>query len=279
MIFLNRTALRRALLIIQLILFIPIGWFIFHVLMPRGFTSTRAEVIPTNLSSGPMEVLYYGTKHPKGIIIVATGDGGWSNQWEEPVARHAAAAGYAVGGWDCRKFADTRKFNHAMLVEAFNAAVDAVRSKADLENDCPVWYTGWSTGAEWALAAAAGPNRQKYLVGILPVAPGDRTRYGITKSDLLGIDPSGSDTAALADFSPELHGLSVALFAGSLDPLDDTEWIKSLHSATPHRLIVIPDAVHDMNGAGARFLTEFDMALQWTLDNASAATRDPVQME
>jgi len=261
----KRVILRRALLIGQLLLLIPIGWFIHHLMSPRNFSSQTAEVLPLQLSSGPFETLYYEADHPKGILIVATGDGGWSDQWEEPVARHAAAAGYAVGGWDCRKFADSRSFNHAKLVEAFNAAVAVVRKRAKLPENCPVWFSGWSTGAEWALAAAAAPDREKHLVGVLSAAPGDRSRYGITSSDLLGLEPQGPDTYALKDFAQALHGLRVVQFSGELDVLDDTEWIHSLHAETPYKLVMIPEGSHDMNGACERFLSEFDMAIQWTL--------------
>ncbi len=258
--------LRRAIWVVQIILLLPVLWFIYHLVTPRGFSSKTAEVLPLNLAGGKFETLYFAADHPKGIVIVATGDGGWSGQWEEPVARHAAAAGYAVGGWDCRKFADTRKFGRTQLAAAFNAAVAAVRSRAGLPVDCPVWFTGWSTGAEWAIAAAAGADREPHLAGILAAAPGDRSRYGISASDLLGVEPQGPDTYALADFAPMLKGVKIVQFAGEIDPLDDVEWIKSLTVATPHKLITIPNAPHDMDRAGNRFLSEFDMAIQWTLD-------------
>jgi len=262
----KRAIFRRALLVLQLVLLIPIGWFAGHVFLPRWYASKTAEVLPLKLSSGPFETHYYAAKNPKGILIVATGDGGWSGQWEEPVALHAAAAGFAVGGWDCRRFADTRTFDRAKLVEAFNAAVAAVRKRAELPDDCPVWFTGWSTGAEWAVAAAASPEREKHLVGILSAAPGDVSRYGITRSDLLGLPPTGPDTYAMASLAPALHGVSVVLFSGGIDPLDDTKWLDALHPETPHKLVLIPAATHDMNGAGDRFMSEFDMAIQWTVD-------------
>lgn len=261
-----RKILHRGLLVFQLLLLIPIGWFIHHLVAPRDYSSKVAEKLPLALSTGPFEVLYYGTTHPKGILIVGTGDGGWSKQWEEPVALHAAAAGYAVGGWDCRKFADTRKFNQKQLAEAFRAATSAVRQRAGLPASTPVWYTGWSTGAEWALAAAASPDRDPGLVGVLPAAPGTRSRYGLTQSDLLGLDPQGDDTFALTSLAAGLEGLRIVQFAGELDPLDDVDWLKSLHPRTPHRLVVLPGAPHDMNQASPRFLSEFDMGLQWTLD-------------
>lgn len=265
----TRLILRRSLLGAQCVFLVPIGWFLWHLMMPRGFSSTVAEVLPLALSSGPFETLYYATDHPRGILIVATGDGGWSGQWEEPLARNAAASGFAVGGWDCRKFADTRTFNHAQLVEAFNAAVDAVRERAGLSGNCPVWYTGWSTGAEWSVAAAADPNREQHLVGVLAAAPGARSRYGLTRSDLLGLPPEGQDTYALADFATALHGLCVVQFAAGLDPLDDAGWLESLGPETPHKLVRIPDVPHDMGNAGERFLAEFHMAVQWMEDHAA----------
>ncbi|MFT3991480.1 MAG: hypothetical protein QM680_08710 [Luteolibacter sp.] len=260
----SRAFWRRALLVVQLLLLIPIGWFVCHVFLPRGFSSKTAEKLPLSLSSGAFSVMYYPAEAPKGIVIVATGDGGWSDQWEEPTALHLAEAGYAVGGWDCRDFADTRKFDKARLTEAFNAAVAAVRAKAKLPEDTPVWFTGWSTGAEWSLCAASGPDREKHLVGVLPAAPGAHSRFGISESDLLGVEPSGPGTYALADLADGLEGLPIVQFAGEDDPLDDVDWAKSLKPETPYKLITIPGAPHDMDGAGPRFLAEFDEALQWT---------------
>ena len=216
-------------------------------------------------------MLYRAADHPRGILIIATGDGGWSNQWEEPLANHAAEIGLVVGGWDCRKFADTRSFDHGQLVEAFNVAVAEVRKKSGLASDCPVWYAGWSTGAEWAIAAAARSNREAHLVGILAAAPGDRSRYGITASDLLGIDPQGPGSFALKEHAAALKGLCVVQFAAGLDPLDDVTWLDALGPETPHQLVTIPEVPHDMGGAGTRFLAEFDMAIQWMVDRSKAA--------
>jgi hypothetical protein len=264
--FSKRVFLKRALLFIQILFLLPILWFIHHLVAPRGFTSTTAEVLPLELSTGKFQTTYYPVEEPRGIVIVATGDGGWSNQFEEPLARHLTDAGFAVGGWDCRKFADTRKFNQAQLAEAFNAAVVAVRKRSGLPADTPVWFTGWSTGAEWSLAAAASPDREKHLVGVLPAAPGDRSRYGISASDLLGLEPAGPDTFALADLAPGLKGLRIVQFAAGLDVMDDVKWIESLGPETPHKVVTVPNVPHDMGGAGPRFQSEFDMALQWTLD-------------
>ena len=261
-----RLWLRYSLLVLQILLLVPIGWFMVHLLRARDFSSKTAEVLPLALTSGPFQTNYYAADDPKGILIVATGDGGWSQQWEEPVALHAAAVGYAVGGWDCRKFADSRRFNQAQLAAAFNAAVEAVRQRAGLAEDCPVWFTGWSTGAEWAVAAAATPERHPHLIGILAAAPGERSRYGISSSDLLGLPSTGPDSFALVDLAPALQGVRIVQFSAGLDPLDSATWLDALGPQSPHKLIRIPGVPHDMGQAGARFLAELDMAIQWMMD-------------
>lgn len=276
-----KKTLFTAVLVLQLVLLVPMAWFAWHVLGPRTYVSPTAEPLAVSLPSGTFNVLYYPAKHARGVLIVATGDGGWSDQWEEPVAQHAAAAGFVVGGFDTRKFADSRGiFDQAVLASAFQAAVRATRARAALSQASPVWYAGWSTGAEWALAAGATPDRDSQLRGILAAAPGKRSRYGIARADLLGKEPQGQGSFALVDLAPGLTGLAVVQFAAQLDPMDDVSWLKTLGPRTPCRLVDLPGVAHDMNGAGPRFLAEFDMALQWTDDHpASHWTRPAGQCQ
>jgi pimeloyl-ACP methyl ester carboxylesterase len=260
----TRKRLRWAAGIFTLIVVALLTKFVLHLLLPRNVKGT-GEHLPLALKSGAFETLYYcDTQNPKGIVIVGSGDGGWS-YWEERLSKHAAAAGYAVGGWDCRKFADSREFTHADLVEGFNQAVAAVRDKADADDDAPVFYTGWSTGAEWAVAAAADKKREPHLLGILPAAPGDRSRYGITKADLLGLPCEGPGSFALAELAPDLGGVAIAQFAAGLDPMDDVTWLDKLGPETPHKVFEIPMVLHDMGGAGDKFLATFDQAIEWII--------------
>ena len=48
--------------------------------------------------------------------------------------------------------------------------------------------------------------------------------------------------------------------------MDNSTWQDALGSGTPHKLNKIPGVPHDMGKAGPRFLSEFDMAIQWMLD-------------
>lgn len=262
----SATRRRRGRIILTVIGAILLGLlvkFILHLVLPRNFTGIGEKII-IHLPHGPYHTLFYnGPQKPRGIVILATGDGGWS-YWEENVAKHLMRNGYAVGGWDCRKFADSRKYDHSELVAGFNAAVKAIQDRTGAD-DVPIWYGGWSTGAEQSVAAAADPSRPEKLVGLILAAPGEHGRYGITGSDLLGVEPSGPDTFALVDLAPKLKGLAVAQFAAGLDPLDDSSWLKSLRG-TPHETIKMPGSLHDMGGAGPEFQEKFTVAMKWTLE-------------
>jgi hypothetical protein len=253
---------RRVLWIVLIVLVAALVKFIMHLVLPRNFHAS-GEVIPLKLSSGKFQVLYYcKTDDPKGIVILGTGDGGWS-YWEENTAQSLISKGYAVGGWDCRKFADTRVYDQAKLAEGFNAAVEAVRKRSEAEDDAPIWYGGWSTGAEQSVAAAAVDDAPEHLAGLLLAAPGERGRYGITTGDLLGATPTGPNSFALADLAPKIRRLRVAQFVAGLDPLDDADWLAKL--TVPYRKIDMPRTLHDMGGAGPEFQQKLIEAIEWTL--------------
>lgn len=253
---------RRALWFLLAVLLALLTKFILHLLLPRNFTGS-GEKVTFDLSGGEFQILYYcGNQKPQGIVILGTGDGGWS-YWEENTAKHLMGKGFAVGGWDCRKFADSRKYGHTELCEGFNAAVGAVQERSDAEDGTPVWYGGWSTGAEQSVAAATAENRPDELTGLLLAAPGTHGRYGITTADLLGADPSGPGAFALADLGPKLQGLRVAQFAAGLDPMDDVKWLESVK--VPHKIFELSLKLHDMGGAGPEFQEKVDEAIAWTL--------------
>ena len=236
--------------------------FILHLLFPRDVKAS-GEMVTLKLAGGPFNVPYYcAVEQPKGILILGTGDGGWS-YWEENVAKHLMKEGFAIGGWDCRKFADSRTYDHAQLCAGFEAAVAAVRERCDPEAQLPVWYGGWSTGADQSVAAAISVNRPPNLVGLLLAAPGTRGRYGITSSDMLGITPEGPDTFSLAELAPKLGGIDVIQFIAGLDPMDDQEFLASYTG--PKLMLKLPGLMHDMGGAGPEFLKKVDQAIEWSL--------------
>lgn len=261
----KRRWLRRTLAVLGIVVLILLVKFIMHLVLPRDFTGS-GKTLQLELPHGHFQTLYYNqTAKPLGIVILGTGDGGWS-YWEEKVAKHLVAKGYAVGSWDCRKFSDSRSYDQAELAAGFRAAVEAIRETSGAD-DVPAWYGGWSTGAEQSVAAAADPERPDGLVGLLLAAPGEHGRFGITESDLLGVEPSGPGAFALADLASKLKGLHVVQFAAGLDPLDDTTWMAKLGDI-PHRIMKLPTCLHDMGGAGDEFLQKLDEAMKWTLQPA-----------
>jgi phosphatidylglycerol lysyltransferase len=256
--------LRRVLVVVGVVVLALLVKFVLHLVLPRNFSGS-GEVLPLTLPHGTFQTLYYNqSAEPKGVVIVGTGDGGWS-YWEEKVSKHLSEKGYAVGSWDCRKFADSRSYDQAELAAGFREAVGAVRKRSGAKEDCPVWYFGWSTGAEQSVAAAAAEgNRPAGLTGLLLAAPGKVGRYGITESDLLGMEPSGPGAFPLEDLAPNLAGLKVVQFVAGLDPLDDTTWQGRLGNV-PVKNFELPTSLHDMGGAGEEFLGKLDAAMAWTL--------------
>lgn len=225
----------------------------------------RFQAVPLqlDLSSGHFDALCYECPgQPRGIIVLASSDGGWSC-WEERTARHLAEAGYIVGAWDSRKFADTRRYDQKSLAEGWRMLTQALMVRCRAEATTPVWYGGWSAGAEQAVAAAAAQASPLPLTGLLLAAPGARGRYGITDSDLLGHPPSGRDSFALADLAPDILGVPVAQFAAEQDPQDDTVWLDRL-GTSPHRLYSLPAMSHDLDRAGSQFQAALDSAIVWT---------------
>ncbi len=258
----RRKRLKWILWSVLLVIVVLLGLFVRHLVTPRNFPGT-GEKLPLPAITPDFYTLYYGgADKPRGIVILGTGDGGWS-YWEENTATHLAAKGFAVGGWDCRKFADTRQYGLAELAAGFSAAVEEVRKRSQADESTPIWYGGWSTGAEQSLAAASVADRPAQLKGLLMAAPGTHGRYGITEQDLLGVDPSGPGAFALADIAKDIKGIRVVQFAAGLDPMDDTDWIKSL--SVPYKVVDLPGKLHDMGQAGDDFQKKLDEAIEWTL--------------
>jgi len=260
----KRRGLKMLLWLFLAVMVVLLVKFVLHLVLPRNFSGS-GEKIPLHITGPPFETLYYcGQERPKGIIILGSGDGGWS-YWEEKTAKHLAGRGFAVGGWDCREFADTRQYDLAALSAGFQAAVNAVSNRSHTDPATPIWFGGWSTGAEQALAAASSLDHPRTIRGVLLAAPGARGRYGITGEDLLGIDPSGTGTFALADIASNIKDMRVVQFSAGLDPTDDVDWPK--HLKVPYRLIELPGKLHDMGGADEEFLQKVDEAIAWTLQD------------
>jgi hypothetical protein len=128
-------------------------------------------------------------------------------------------------------------------------------------NPPPVILGGWSTGAEMAVAAGAGPHPPPGVTGLLLFSPGKRSRYGIHLSDQLDITPTGPGTFALSDFGNSLGRFRVVQWHGGVDPFDSTSWLETLRA--PHRLLVYPGVWHDFNGLVPGFVGKMLRSIDW----------------
>ena len=206
--------------------------------------------------------IYQPEERCRALVVFASGDGGWK-AFEDKVARYLASQGFCVIGWDCRKFADPGPYDQKLLAAGFAAALDEAM-RITRVRDVPVVFSGYSTGAEQALAAAAATPRQPQLVGLLVIAPGERGRYGLTMADLMGIKPVGDGSFGLSDLAQGVEGLRVVQIHGEHDPLDSTEWLG--HLDTPHQLKIYPDGWHFFKDGPPDFLKLLADAIDWILD-------------
>jgi phosphatidylglycerol lysyltransferase len=198
----------------------------------------------------------------RALVLFASGDGGWK-AFEDKICRYLAFQGFCVVGWDCRKFADPGLYNQKVLAASFAAAIEEARQIDRLE-DVPVIFAGYSTGAEQAVAAAAASPRQAKLVGLLIIAPAERGRYGITLSDLVGINSVGEGSFGLSDLAEAIEGLRVVQIHGEHDPLDSAEWLK--HLDTPYQLKIYPGGWHFFRDGPPDFLKLLADAIDWILN-------------
>jgi alpha-beta hydrolase superfamily lysophospholipase len=122
---------KRILAITAIIIAICVSKFVWHRLRPRQFEIT-GQTATLHLKGGTLECPVFkavstGHRTALGIVVLGTGDGGWS-YWENNTALALSEHGYHVIGWDCRKFADTRAYNHDDLIDGFKAAVEGAKS-------------------------------------------------------------------------------------------------------------------------------------------------------
>lgn len=205
---------------------------------------------------------YPPEKHCRGLILLASGDGGWK-PFEDKIGKYFASLGWAVAGWDCLRYARSGPYDQATLAADYLVVLESVRRELSLTGSLPVVYAGYSTGAEQVVAAAARPPRPETLAGLLLISPGKRGRYGITTSDLMGVLPSGKGSFAMEDLAGDMDGMRIVQIHGEHDYLDSTDWLANLR--VPHELKEYPDGWHFFKGGPPDFLKMLSDATDWIL--------------
>ena len=244
-----------------------------HHPVPSPPESETEKVELTHISQ---TVRYYDPPDgsaPSAVLVFGSGDGGWS-VWEDAVAKKLSAEqNVAVVTFDTFLYAQ-KPFDAKKLSADMARIAEAALSRYDGAEDAPVFYGGWSTGAEWSVAAAAVQDaRPERLEGLLLIAPGERSRYGLTKSDIAGIKPTGPGSFGLADLAKKMAPLRVAQFHAEHDPMDSFAWLREVDD-TPRVLFVYRGGWHDFGGVSDKFVVQLEQAMDWLGGDESAAPPD-----
>jgi hypothetical protein len=144
---------------------------------------------------------------PRPLVVYGSGDGGWFGA-AVGMFRTMAAAGYPVVGVSSRALLKIEQAGHAPLsgrqiAESYRAILDAGRQALALPADAPAVLTGWSRGASLAVLAAAEPDTDRAVTGIVAI--------GLPRDEHLDLEP-GDDgdpeppSDAPVSAAPQNHG-------------------------------------------------------------------------
>jgi len=234
-------------------------------LSPRTDAVTHQNV-PLHFKRGDFVVFHYpaqldsSAKIPKALILFGGGGGGWS-YWEERFCHKLQTEGYEVIGLDFAPYAKT-DYNLDILQRDFQTMAE-YGLKPYGEHGPPLIVSGWSTGAEQAVAVAGGPRPPGGLVGLLLIAPGSWGGYGWFATADFGPRVVKTSTFDLTDFAPNLTRLRIAQWHAAFDITDSRSWLASLKA--PHREYDLANCTHDYGEASDEFLNRLDESVAWIL--------------
>ena len=237
------------------------AWVTCHVDEPRPNHVVRDPVLAR------MRVTMYtpaGTP-PRALVVFFGNDVGFWRPHQQ-LAADLADDGYAVVGVDIRplfaSLPDRSPQRDSACAETIGDLVARARRELSLAN-APVVIGGHSLGAELALWTGARVPLDR-LAGILALAPGSRSHLRIAPSDLLGKEPTGDDSFALADVMRTLgeRGIPVAIVRGASDKLGGADSLLLASGGPEARRFVIALAGHSLRRLVIARHT-IETALQW----------------
>jgi type IV secretory pathway VirJ component len=130
----------------------------------------------------PLEVVW--PKSARTVVVFVSGDGGWA-ELDRNVAKHLAARGIAVVGWNALRY-----FWQAKTPEGF--ADDLAHVVGALPPELAVFAGGYSFGAETVsvvVPAAAADSALKRIAGLTLLAPGTYATFEISPLDWITKNP------------------------------------------------------------------------------------------
>jgi hypothetical protein len=144
------------------------------------------------------------------LVLYASGDGGWFGA-AVGMFRTIAAGGYPAVGFSTRSLLKIEQAGHSPLsarqiAESYRAILETGRQALALPPGAPAVLTGWSRGASLAVLAAAEPETDRGITGVVAI--------GLPRDEQLDVEPGddGDPSEAEATASSRRHGAAHDLF-------------------------------------------------------------------
>jgi hypothetical protein len=227
---------------------------------------SHATRVTLQLTRGQLDLYEFQPKKnpPLGIILFASGDGGWS-RLEDAICHGLQKHGYLAIGIDSTEYAQT-DYDLATLQADFSRIAQNAEAPFH-HHPPPLIVGGYSMGAAQTIAVAGGPHPPAGLIGLLLVDPLSRGRYGLRTEDKLDVLPTGPGTFAMADFSGGMRNLRVVQWHASRDLHDSLAWLPAL--TVPHEEFVFYGSGHTYRHERSRFIRALVNSADWFLTPAT----------
>lgn len=212
-----------------------------------------------------------GASHSKGTVLFSPGDGGWHG-FAITIAQQIAAAGYDTYGFDIHLYLTSFTTKQGTLSPS-----DVMRDYGELirsvqpGNHAPVLLVGWSEGAGLNLLAAAAPENNSLIAGVVAIGLPTRSILGWRTADnITWITKKlpNEPTFASSDYLSKVK-LPFFMIHSRVDeftPLSDAEQMFNLLES-PRKFFVINARNHRFDGARDEFFSRLSDGLQWIQAN------------
>jgi hypothetical protein len=206
------------------------------------------------------------------LLLYATGDGGWRSA-DRGLFRHMASWGYPLAGFSARHYLEHLGFqatSPAHVAADYARLVAFAKSSLGLPPDSPTVLVGFSRGSGLAVVAAAQPELQSLLCGVLAVALTDEEEYVHAYRTRKGRDPRDLGARELATLRPyeqlpRLGRLPLAVIQSTRDAYLPAAKARQLFGPDGElrRLDSIDAGGHTFSGARDALYEQAHAALEW----------------
>jgi hypothetical protein len=199
---------------------------------------------------------------PAGLVVYATGDGGWRGKDRE-VYEQLESWGYTAVGFSAPEYlkhlpGDAGTTTPARLSEDYETIIDSARESLSIPVDQPAILVGVSRGADLSVVAAGQPGLQWQLGGVVAIALTREEEYvRRRRRPLVALD--------LYSYLPSLGDLPVAVIQSTRDNYLNAAAARELFGRdTPVRQFHAIEADnHSFGGARPLLYDTLRGALDW----------------